>query len=79
MLQFIGHSFIQAVIAALLLTPLALAFVFSQSGLVANGGRIGPFFGLPLAFMFAGIVIPPDFYGNGQVLPNPLSGQPPLV
>ena len=73
-------SFIQTVIVALLLTPLALAFRF----LVNQASRKRRkdwtiLLALPVAFMvFAGIVIfYPIFMGNGQVLAQALlSGQP---
>ena len=75
-----ASSFIQAVIVALLLTPLALAFRFLANR--ANRKRRKDWtilLALPLAFVvFAGIVIfYPIFMGNGQVLAQTLlSGQP---
>ena len=73
-------SFIQAVIVALLLTPLALAFRFLANRASRKRRKDWTILlALPVAFMvFAGIVIfYPIFMGNGQVLAQALlSGQP---
>ena len=73
-------SFIQAVIVALLLTPLALAFRFLANRASRKRRKDWTIlWALPLAFVvFAGIVIfYPIFMGNGQVLAQTLlSGQP---
>lgn len=73
-------SFIQAVIVALLLTPLALAFRFLANRASRKRRKDWTIlWALPVAFMvFAGIVIfYPIFMGNGQVLAQALlSGQP---
>ena len=75
-----ASSFIQAVIVALLLTPLALAFRFLANRASRKRRKDWTILlALPLAFVvFAGIVIfYPIFMGNGQVLAQTLlSGQP---
>lgn len=75
-----ASSFIQAVIVALLLTPLALAFRFLANRASRKRRKDWTILlALPLAFVvFAGIVIfYPIFMGNGQVLAQALlSGQP---
>ena len=75
-----ASSFIQAVIVALLLTPLALAFRFLANRASRKRRKDWTILlALPVAFMvFAGIVIfYPIFMGNGQVLAQTLvSGQP---
>lgn len=75
-----ASSFLQAVLVALLITPLALAFRFLAKQASRKRRKDWTILGaLPLAFMvLAGIVtFSPIFMGNGQVLAQAvLSGQP---
>ena len=75
-----ASSLFQAVIVALLVTPLALAFRFLANRASRKRRKDGTIlWALPLAFMvLAGIVLfYPIFMGNGQVLAQALlSGQP---
>ena len=75
-----ASSFFQAVLVALLVTPLALAFRFLANRASRKRRKDGTIlWALPLAFMvLAGIVLfYPIFMGNGQVLAQALlSGQP---
>ena len=75
-----ASSFLQAVLVALLVTPLALAFRFLAKQASRKRRKDWTIlWALPLAFMvLAGIVIfYPIFMGNGQVLAQAvLSGQP---
>lgn len=75
-----ASSFFQAILVALLVTPLALAFRFLANRASRKRRKDGTIlWALPLAFMvLAGIVLfYPIFMGNGQVLAQALlSGQP---
>ncbi|MFS9335667.1 chloride channel protein [Streptococcus peroris] len=75
-----ASSFFQAILVALLVTPLALAFRFLANRASRKRREDGTIlWALPLAFMvLAGIVLfYPIFMGNGQVLAQALlSGQP---
>ena len=75
-----ASSFFQAVLVALLVTPLALAFRYLAKRASRKRRKDGTIlWALPLAFMvLAGIVtFYPIFMGNGQVLAQAvLSGQP---
>lgn len=75
-----ASSFFQAVLVALLVTPLALAFRFLANRASRKRRKDGTIlWALPVAFMvLAGIVLfYPIFMGNGQVLAQALlSGQP---
>ena len=75
-----ASSFLQAVLVALLVTPLALAFRYLAKRASRKRRKDGTIlWALPLAFMvLAGIVtFYPIFMGNGQVLAQAvLSGQP---
>lgn len=75
-----ASSFFQAILVALLVTPLALAFRFLANRASRKRRKDGTIlWALPVAFMvLAGIVLfYPIFMGNGQVLAQALlSGQP---
>ena len=75
-----ASSFVQAVLVALLVTPLALAFRFLANRASRKRRKDGTIlWALPVAFMVLAAIVAfyPIFMGNGQVLAQALlSGQP---